>query len=137
MLHYRNSLDGKEGLDILKVSRLEARYDEILREAEREYEEIPPSEYYREGYNLFRRLKKYKESELLFLYDKRVTPNNSLCERLVRVFKRRQKQAMAFRSQEQLGYTCDGLSIVHLLRTKDSSVYQRVAEIFDRKNRQG
>ena len=133
MLHYRNSLDGKEELDPLKVSGLEARYDEILLEAEEEYEAIPPSEYFKEGYNLFRRLKEYKESELLFLHDKRVPANNSLCERLARVFKRKQKQAIVFRSHESLDYTCDGLSIVHLLRTKDDSVYQRIAEIFERK----
>ena len=133
MLHYRNSLDEKEELDPAKVSGLEARYDEILREAEEEYEADPPSEYYKEGYNLFRRLKEYKESELLFLHDKRVPANNSLCERLARVFKRKQKQAMVFRSHESLDYTCDGLSIVHLLRTKDDSVYQRIAEIFERK----
>ena len=84
-------------------------------------------------YTDFRRLKEYKESELLFLHDKRVPANNSLCERLARVFKRKQKQAMVFRSHESLDYTCDGLSIVHLLRTKDDSVYQRIAEIFERK----
>ena len=47
MLHYRNSLDEKEELDPAKVSGLEARYDEILREAEEEYEADPPSEYYK------------------------------------------------------------------------------------------
>ncbi|MEZ3444668.1 MAG: hypothetical protein K1W30_05960 [Lachnospiraceae bacterium] len=35
-----------------------------------------------------------KENELLFLHDKRVPANNSLCERLARVYKRKQKQAV-------------------------------------------
>ena len=57
----------------------------------------------------------------------------SVCEGQGRVFKREQGRAMVFRSHESLDYTCDGLSIVHLLRTKDDSVYQRIAEIFERK----
>lgn len=133
MLHYRNGLEDDEELAPGKVSELEARYDEILKQAQEEYEDIPPSEYYREGYNLFKRLKEYKESELLFLHDKRVPSNNSLCERLARVFKRKQKQMMVFRSRENLEYLCDSLSIVHSLRMNDVSVYQKIAEIFRRK----
>lgn len=133
MLHYRNGLEENEEPDAGKVRELEARYDEILEEAREEYEAIPPSAYYKEGYNLYRRLKEYKENELLFLHDKRVPANNSLCERLARVFKRKQKQAMVFRSQENLEYLCDSLSIVHFLRNNDSSVYQKIAEIFGRK----
>lgn len=133
MIHYRNGLKEDEELDPVKVSELEARYDEILKQAQDEYEDIPPSGYYKEGYNLFKRLKEYKESELLFLHDKRVPTNNSLCERLARVFKRKQKQVMAFRSQENMGYLCDGLSIVHLLRMKGSKVYPEIAGIFRRK----
>lgn len=133
MLHYRNGLKEDEELDPVKVSELEARYDEILKQAQDEYEDIPPTEYYREGYNLFKRLKEYKESELLFLHDKRVPSNNSLCERLARVFKRKQKQMMVFRSQESLECLCNSLSIIHSMRMDDTSIYQKIAEIFSRK----
>lgn len=132
MLHYRNSL-GEEELDPEIVAGYESRYDEILDKAEEEYEYEPPSDYYMDGYNLAMRLRKYKESELLFLHDKRVPANNSLCERLARVFKRKQKQAMAFRSQENLNYVCDGLSVVYLLRNEEGSVYQKISDIFQRK----
>lgn len=50
---------------------LEEKYDAILATAEKEYADNPPSDYYREGYNLFLRLRKYKENELLFLHDKK------------------------------------------------------------------
>ena len=133
MLHYRNGLGEKEELDPIKVAGFEVRYDSILDKAQEEYEDNPPSEYYREGYNLYIRLRKYKESELLFLHDKRVPANNSLCERLARVYKRKQKQAMVLRSQENLEYICDGLSTVYLLRTNTANVYQEVAAIFERK----
>ena len=133
MLHYRNGLGEKGELDPCKVAGFESRYDFILDKAQEEYENNPPSEYYREGYNLYVRLREYKESELLFLHDKRVPANNSLCERLARVYKRKQKQAMVLRSQENLKYICDGLSTVYLLRANAENVYQEVAAIFERK----
>ena len=131
MLHYRNSLSENEDLWASIVSEFEGEYDRILETAEKEYADEPPSDYYREGYNLFQRLRKYKENELLFLHDKRVPANNSLCERLARVYKRKQKQAVTLRSQENLCYICDGLSIVYLLRSNDENVYQKIAEIYD------
>ena len=124
MLHYRNGLGEKE-LDPIIVEGFEKRYDEILNKAEKEYQDEPPTEYYREGYNLFLRLREYKENELLFLHDKRVPANNSLCERLARVYKRKQKQAITLRSQESLNDICDGLSIVYLLRSQNVDVYQK------------
>lgn len=98
MLHYRNSLRESEEAEAEKVSKFEEEYDRILREAEKEYEEEPPGAYYREGYNLYLRLKQYRENELLFLHDRRVPADNSLCERLARVYKRKQKQAVTLRS---------------------------------------
>lgn len=132
MLHYKNGLGKTEDFDKEKVRKYEERYDAILAIAEQEYADAPPGDYYREGYNLFLRLRKYKENELLFLHDKRVPANNSLCERLARVFKRKQKQAITLRSQENLGYICDGLSIVYLLRAKEKSVYDEISQIYER-----
>ncbi len=132
ILHYRNGL-GDEDPDVQVVAEYEERYDKILDKAEKEYTDYPPNDYYRDGYNLFRRLKEYKESELLFLHDKRVPANNSLCERLARVFKRKQKQAITLRSQESLNAICDGLSIVYLLRSRNEDVYQKISEMYERK----
>lgn len=133
MLHYRNSLKETESLSPSIVSGFEEEYDRILETAETEYADEPPSDYYREGYKLFVRLRKYKENELLFLHDKRVPANNSLCERLARVYKRKQKQAVTLRSQENLSYICDGLSVVYLLRANDENVYERICEIYGRR----
>lgn len=133
MLHYRNGLTEGECLSPAVVTRLEAEYDRILEKAEEEYGNEPPSDYYREGYNLYVRLREYKENELLFLHDKRVPSNNSLCERLARVYKRKQKQAVTLRSQENLCYICDGLSVVYLLRADEENVYQKITEIYGRR----
>ena len=40
------------------------------------------------------------------------------------------------RSQKNLGYICDGLSTVHLLRTDARNVYQEITAIFERKSPQ-
>lgn len=133
MLHYRNGLEEDETPDTAIVEDFERRYDEILDTAAEEYAANPPGDYYREGYNLSVRLREYKESELLFLHDKLVPANNSLCERLARVYKRKQKQAMVLRSQKSLEYICDSLSTVYLLRTDAKNVYQEIADIFERR----
>ena len=132
-LHYRNGLPEGAQTDPQVVSGFEAAYDRILQKAEEEYASEPPNDYYREGYNLFIRLKEYKENELLFLHDTRVPANNSLCERLARVYKRKQKQAVTLRSYENLCCICDGLSVVYLLRSQGENVYQKTAEIYGRK----
>lgn len=132
MLHYRNGLAEDEDLDPAIVAGLEERYDKILDTAEEEYEDVPPNDYYREGYNLFSRLVAYKEHELRFLHDKRIPADNSLCERLARVYKRKQKQAITLRSQDNLCHICDGLSVVHLLRRDGGNVFQKIADIYER-----
>lgn len=132
MLHYRNSVDA-DALDDAVVKELERCYDEILQLAGDEYEENPPSKYYREGYNLYLRLIKYKENELLFLHDKRVPSNNSLSERMARVYKRKQKQAMVMRSFKNLESLCTSMSMVRLVRQKVGNTYEQVSDIFKRK----
>ena len=111
----------------------EERYDSILEEAREEYEYIPPSKYYREGYNLYRRMAKYRSSHLLFLHDIRVPHNNNMAERLLRAYKRKQHQVMSFRSDASIDYLCQSMSMLLSLRQdSESSVYDSVSKIFDR-----
>ena len=132
MLHYRNGL-GNDELDPKTVGDFEKRYDEILLGAQKEYEDDPPGDYYREGYNLYLRLVKYKESELRFLHDKNIPSNNSLAERLARIYKRKQKQAIVLRSNRNFGCLCNSLSVINTLRQKeDINMYEMVTKIFSR-----
>jgi len=61
-----------------------------------------------------------------------VDPDNSLCERLARVFKRKQHQAMAFRSFEFLCYVCDAISVMYNMRLAGKDVFAETCAIFDR-----
>ena len=131
MIHYRNTVYPDSDFDHDKAAEFEIRYMSILETAKDEYEYEPPSDYYRDGYNLYLRLFEFKDSHLLFLHDKRVPTTNNLCERLLRGFKRKQKQAITFRSFECLEYLCAAMGTIALLRMKNQSLYSSVAMFFD------
>lgn len=130
MIHYRNGLPDGEKCDDLKVTDFEKRYQEILQKAKEEYEYEPPSKYYKDGYNLFARMDKYKENHLLFLHDPRVPSTNNESERRLRSYKRKQKQAISFRSFESIDYLCQCMSMLVEMREKGENVYDRVSQIF-------
>lgn len=130
MIHYRNSLEPEEDLDSVKVRAFIERYGEILDKADEEYEYEPPSKYYKEGFNLSKRLDEYKEAHLLFLHNKDVPSNNNLAERLLRIFKRKQRQVMSFRSFESLEYLCHNLTILANLRNDGKNLYESISNIF-------
>jgi hypothetical protein len=139
IIHFRKhlTLEDGESPDQAKpeeVADFVRRYDELLEMAREEYEYEPPSDYYKKGFNLYLRMKAFKANHLLFLYDGKVPHTNSLSERLLRIYKRKEHQAMTFRSFESLGYLCDGLSVIASLRERGKNLYNQVAAIFDRKS---
>ena len=131
MVHYRNSLVPGIEPDAGMVEKYEERYDEVLRKAKKEYEYIPPSDYYRDGYNLYRRLEEYKENHLLFLHDPRVPATNNEAERLLRNYKRKQQQAVTFRSFDTISQLCQCMSMLVLMRrNEENNLFDRVSQIF-------
>ena len=130
MIHYRNSMKPDEDFDNDKVEAFENRFDQILDIADKEYEYEPPTDYYKDGYNLSKRLRKYRDACLLFLHDKRVPADNNLCERLLRVFKRKLKQVITFRSFESLEYLCHCMTVMASLRAHSDNFYNSVADVF-------
>jgi hypothetical protein len=130
MIHYRNSMEDDEDFDADRVQDFENRFDQILDTANKEYEYEPPTKYYRDGYNLSVRLREYRDACLLFLHDKRVPADNNLSERLLRIFKRKLKQVMTFRSFDSLEYLCHSMTVMALLRDQNDNFYESVAEVF-------
>ena len=132
MIHYRKGLSKeKPNPDPDRVKEFENRYIEILELAKEEYEYEPPSNYYKDGYNLYKRMDKYRNSHLLFLHNIKVPTNNNLCERKGRVFKRKQRQVMAFRSFDSLVYLCNSMSIIDMLSVKEDNLFKSVATILN------
>lgn len=132
MIHENNTAP-EEGIADEKIEEFEKRYDAIVQTAAKEYEESPPSDYYRDGYNLYVRMVEYRHNHLLFLSNPLVDPDNNLCERKARVLKGKINQAISLRSFEQLTYFCECLSMVDHFRTENKdTLYQSVKEIFTR-----
>ena len=132
MIHYRKGLPPNTNCSIKKVTEFEDRYRKILQKAKEEYEYIPPNEYYREGYNLYSRMEKYMSNHLLFLYDHRVPTTNNEAERLLRKYKRKQVQAVSFRSQASIDYLCQCMSmLVMMRRNEEQNVFDKVSRTFE------
>lgn len=130
-IHYWNELQRGEAYDAGTVKDLIDRYGQIMKKAQEEYEYEPPSEYFTDGYNLYKRMQEDAEDYYRFLLDPSIPPSNNLAERCARKTKRKFAQVMAFRSQEGLDYFCDGLSIVETMRSEGANVYNEVAKLFN------
>ena len=131
MIHYRNGLPRGEECSKEIINEFEARYLEIINTAKKKYEDEPPGDYYKEGFNLYKRMDKYSENHLLFLHDSRVPTTNNEAERDLRSYKRKQKQAMSFRSFESIDYLCQCMSMLLMMRQKDEvNLFDRVSRIF-------
>lgn len=131
MIHYRNELDPEEECSEEKTEEFEKKYLEILTTAKEEYEYEPPNDYYKEGFNLYKRMHEYMENHLLFLHDKRVPTTNNEAERDLRSYKRKQKQAVSFRSFESINYLCQCMSMLLMMRKNDeTNLFDRVSKIF-------
>ena len=131
MIHFRKGIQPPQEPDLKKVSEFEERYQKILETARKEYEDVPANDYYRDGYNLFLRMEKYRKNHLLFLHDSRVPATNNEAERLLRNYKRKQAQAVTFRSFESIDYLCQCMSMLVLMRLEEpANIFDRVSKIF-------
>lgn len=120
----------KELLTEEYIQNAEKQYSKILSSAEFEYLNHPPKKYYVEGFNLYKRLKKYKHNHLLFLRQPEVGYTNNLSERSLRKFKRKQHQAVSFRSNKSVEYLCDSLSIIESNRIYDANIFNISQKVF-------
>lgn len=131
MIHENNLAPA--GIPEEKIAEFEAGYDEIVRTAAKEYEDVPPSDYYRDGYNLYLRMIKYRHNHLLFLSNPIVKPDNNLCERKARILKGKINQAISLRSFDHLSYFCECLSVIdHFAASGAYNLYESVKEVFKR-----
>lgn len=122
---------GEEEYDKKKAEELILKYDEIIQKAQEEYEYVPPTDYYKDGYNTYIRMRDDKESYILFLRDPSVPPTNNLAERSGRRYKRKNAQVMSFRSEKGSVYYCDGLSIMESIKAGGGNLYNEIVARFN------
>lgn len=130
-IHYRNLIPEGGTADGKKVSELVKLYDEILDKAKKEYEYEPPTEYFRDGYNLYKRMAEDRDSYLLFLQDISIPPTNNAAENAARKYKRKNAQVMCFRSEKGRDYFCDGLSVTESMKARGEELYKGVTARFN------
>jgi hypothetical protein len=131
MIHHRKNLPPETDCSVEKIAEFESQYKEILHKAKVEYEYIPPNKYYKEGYNLYLRMEKYMSNHLLFLHNYRIPTTNNEAERLLRGYKRKQVQAVSFRSQASIDYLCECMSMLIMMRrNEEQNVFDRVSRTF-------
>jgi len=117
-----------------EIEELVKKYDDALIKAFDEYEENPPNKYYRDGLNVFKRLRDFKDDYLRFLTDPEIPWDNNFSERLARVLKRKMHQMTTFRSFEQLEATCACLSIIQTQVLNKENIIKGAIAVFDIKN---
>ena len=136
-IDYRDKVcDGAIKYDVSEAERRISRFMGILEKGRKEYEDEPPSEYYRDGYNTFKRMEKSPEEYVLFLRDTSVPPTNNIAERAARKFKRKSHQVMSFRSKEGAEHFCDGLSITESIKAKGKNLFEEMTARFNKKNKE-
>lgn len=108
------------------------RYDEMVELAKKEYDYEPPNDYYREGYNLYKRMYEDREDYVLFIKDKSVPPTNNIAERYARVYKRKNIQAMCFRSKNGVEYFCNGLSVIQTIKNRGENLFIAATNRFNK-----
>lgn len=117
-----------------QISDFEKRYDSILDLAEEEYKNYPPTKYYRDGFNLYKRLRKYRESVLRFLHDSAVDFTNNEAERCCRRIRRKQVQMGTFRGNTARSAEeyCASMSVLQTWRMSGKWPLQEAASVFRR-----
>lgn len=107
------------------------RFMDILKTAREEYGYEPPSKYYKDGYNTYKRMEESPEEYVLFLRDPGVPPTNNTAERYGRKFKRKAHQVMSFRSQLGVDRFCDGLTITESIKEQGGNLFEGVTKRFN------
>ena len=95
-----------------------------------EYEYVPPNKYFRDGFNLCKRMHESPDEYVLFLRDPIVPPTNNRAERDARKYKRKAHQVMSFRGDHGDEYFCNNLSIIETLKRRNLNLYQEISSRF-------
>ena len=119
-----------KGIPRDKVLDLTQKYESILKTADEEYSQNPPSKDYPEGFNLQKRLREYKKDHLFFLTHPEVDYTNNVSERGLRKFKRKQKQAVVLRSDSGVRHICDALTVIETARLQKKDIYDTIKTAF-------
>ena len=125
---------GKENFDKEYQEKTSKEYDDILKlglkENEREYDYL----YYKtDEYNLLKRLNKFKEEHLLFMYDFDVPFTNNIAEKSFRIAKTKMKVSGLFQNIKSASDYTNILSYIETCYRNNISKYDALLRLVDGK----
>lgn len=133
MNRVRNEQEGM--LSEEQILSFEKRYDDCVALALREYEDLPPSTYYRKGINLANEFHDYRDSILLFLHDPDVPFTNNVSEQKCRQVKRHMVNSGTFRSygdSHSGNEFCDFMSVLQTVKARGDNIYDYARDVYNR-----
>ena len=130
MIDYRKSLGEEDPLDPKITGQMMDRFKEILEIGKKEYEDVPANAYYRDGYNLWKRMYEKPDDYTLFLTDKSIPATNNAAERCAREYKRASIASMGYRSREAHINLCDCLTILETDIKRGENLFEKSKEYF-------
>lgn len=124
---------GNNSLRTESILKYEQEYTKILEKGEAEFkaDNNIHKDYTGEDMQLLRRLKKYKENHLLFMYDFRIPFDNNLAERDLRMIKAKKKISGGFRSDRGGEAYTDIKSYLSTMRKQGKNLYSSLLDAFN------
>lgn len=126
--------NGNNSLRTESILKYEKAYSKIIKEGEEEFKKDTNShkDYNGEDMKLLRRLKKYKENHLIFMYDFRVPFDNNLAERDLRMIKAKKKISGGFRSDKGGEAYTDIKTYLSTMKKQGNNLYQSINLAFSK-----
>ena len=126
---------GNNALRTESILKYEQEYTKILANGEVEFKEDTNihKDYAAEDMKLLRRLKKYKENHLAFMYDFRIPFDNNLAERDLRMIKAKKKISGGFRSDRGGESYTFVKSYLSTMRKQNKNLYSSLNDVFNNK----
>ena len=125
--------NGYNCLPAESILKYEQQYMDIIIEGKDEFKNDtnPHKDYSGEDMKLLRRLEKYKDNHLAFMYDFRIPFDNNLAERDLRMIKAKKKISGGFRSENGLDAYTDAKSYLSTMRKQKKNLFESLKLAFN------
>ena len=122
---------GKEWFTPEELERYRMRYEELLSIGMGENRHTRGRIAKKEEKALLKRLKKYQNNHLLFLYDFHVPYSNNRSEKDLRICKNRQKMAGGFRTAAGRQMYCEIISSIETIKRRGLNIFQGIIALMN------